>query len=144
MIFSAYFHSYIFAQVFGLYLIILALIMAGKTKHYRDLMLRLDPYNPAIALCASLGLLLGIFLVVVHNIWAWEPRVVITILGWFILIKSILWLGFPIKSFNFAKKLYLGPGYYVIAIILFLVGLFLLTKGFYFYIPKEHLGYTLF
>lgn len=144
MLLGAHFHSFVFAQVFGLYLVIMALIMASKAKYYRDLILRLDPYNPAIAICSSIFLLIGLSIVVVHNIWALEPRIIITILGWLIAIKSILWLSFPVGMFGFSKKLYLGPGYYLIALILFAVGILLLTKGFHFYIPDEHKAYTLF
>ncbi|GGI81543.1 hypothetical protein [Legionella impletisoli] len=142
--FGALFHTFVLSQMFGLYLVIMAIIMVSRTKYYRDLILRLDPFDPAIAIGASYGLMLGILLVVIHNIWAWEPRLVVTILSWVILIKSVLWLSFPVKMSAWAKKVYLGPGYYVLALVMVVVGVFLLTKGFYLYIPNEHMEYTLF
>ncbi|WP_133129343.1 hypothetical protein [Legionella yabuuchiae] len=142
--FGALFHTFVLSQVFGLFLVIMAIIMVSRTKYYRDLILRLDPFDPAIAIGASFGLMLGILLVVIHNLWSWEPRVVVTILSWFILIKSVFWLSFPVKMTAWAKKVYLSPWYYVVAVVMVVVGVFLLTKGFYLYIPNEHMEYTFF
>ena len=42
-----------------------------------------------------ISLLLGLATVVLHNIWVWDWRIAITILGWSTLIKGILKIGFP-------------------------------------------------
>jgi len=42
-----------------------------------------------------ISLLLGLATVVLHNIWVWDWRVAITILGWSMLIKGIMKIGFP-------------------------------------------------
>lgn len=138
-----HFHSVLFAQVIGLYLVVLSIIMLAKTQHYRDAILRLDPYSPSIFLAAAAALMLGCFMIVVHNNWVMEYRVVITIIGWVIFVKSILWLSFPSMMFGLSKKVYLGPMYYVMIFTLFIVGVFLVTKGFYLLIPEAHLDYTL-
>ena len=39
--------------------------------------------------------LLGLITVVLHNLWVWDWRVAITILGWTTLIKGIMKIGFP-------------------------------------------------
>jgi len=39
--------------------------------------------------------LLGLATVVAHNIWVWDWRIAITILGWVTLIKGIEKVGFP-------------------------------------------------
>jgi len=42
-----------------------------------------------------ISLLLGLATVVLHNVWVWDWKVAITILGWSTLIKGILKIGFP-------------------------------------------------
>ncbi|WP_133127413.1 hypothetical protein [Legionella nagasakiensis] len=139
--FGALFHSYLLAQIFGLYMIITAIILLSKVSFYREMIQNLQANNVSIVCSASFGLMLGLFLILVHNIWVWEPRVVITIISWFILIKSVLWLAMPESLLHWSKKVYAGPGYYVAVVILFVVGFFLLTKGFYFYIPDSHVPF---
>lgn len=39
--------------------------------------------------------LLGLITVVLHNVWVWDWRVAITILGWATLLKGIEKVGFP-------------------------------------------------
>lgn len=40
-------------------------------------------------------LLMGLGTVVLHNLWVADWRIIITLLGWFTLIKGILKVGFP-------------------------------------------------
>jgi hypothetical protein len=42
-----------------------------------------------------ISLLLGLATVILHNVWIWDWRIAITILGWSTLIKGILKIGFP-------------------------------------------------
>jgi len=39
--------------------------------------------------------LLGLVTVILHNLWASDWRVVITVLGWVTLLKGIMKMGFP-------------------------------------------------
>lgn len=139
--FGALFHSYVLAQMFGLYFVITGIIMLSRMPHYRSVIHKLDANDPMISLGASFGLLLGLFLIIVHNIWLWEPRLLITIICWFIAIKSLLWLAIPETLLEWSKRIYAGPGYLVVVGILLVVGVFLLTKGFYLFIPEAHLPF---
>ncbi len=136
--FGALFHSIVLSQTVGLYFMIMSIIMITRMQHYRDMISRMDHTNPAILVASRLALMIGCFLVVIHNLWVWEPRILLTLIGWFILIKSILWLGFPKYMLECAKKVYLSPWFYVYIIAIFIMGFFLLTKGFYLYIPPAH------
>lgn len=140
--FGALFHSYLLAQVFGLYFIITAIILLSRVRFYRDIIYNLHAKDSAIMFGSSFALLLGLLLVIVHNFWVWEPRVVVTLIAWFILIKSVLWLSLPEGMLRWSKKMYGGAGYYVMVAVLLIVGIFLLTKGFYPFIPDEHLPFS--
>ncbi|WP_244599580.1 hypothetical protein [Legionella londiniensis] len=119
----------------------MSVILLSRTPYYRALVQNMTAQNPGILTGASFGLLLGLLLVVVHNFWVWEPRVFITIISWIILIKSLIWLSFPEKMLKFTQKTVAGPAYYVIIALMFIVGVILITKGFYLYIPDEHIPF---
>ena len=49
--------------------------------------------SPALLyVAATLGLLGGIALVLAHNVWAADWRIIITLLGWISILDSALWL----------------------------------------------------
>jgi len=75
-----------FFFIFGLLFIITRQL--GKTIEMTE--------NKAFVISTGyISLLLGLATVVLHNIWAADWRVVITVLGWSTLIKGILKIGFP-------------------------------------------------
>jgi hypothetical protein len=52
--------------------------------------------NPALLyLSAALGLLGGIALVLAHNVWIADWRVIITLIGWISIVDSTSWLVIP-------------------------------------------------
>lgn len=138
---QVFLHSNILSQIFGLYMVIMAVILLSRVKYYRELVYYMEPRSGSMFMGASFGLMLGLFLVIIHNVWVMEPRVVVTVISWLILAKSILWLSFPECMTRIAKKLYGGAGYYLIVIVLFIFGVFLLTRGFYMHIPTWHLPF---
>jgi hypothetical protein len=122
-------------------MVITAVILLGRASFFRELVQGMSIKVGEITISASYGLMLGIFLVVIHNIWVWQPRLVVTLVCWFIFLKSLLWLAFPSGMLAMTKRTAAGPGYYISAIFMGLVGIFLLTKGFYLAIyPPSFVG----
>lgn len=128
------FHTMILAQVFGLYLLIMSVIMVCRVEFYRAMINKIKIDSGAVMIGASFGLMLGLFLVDIHNFWVLRPRLIVTIFSWLILLKSILWLTFPDKALAMSKKLYAGVGYYFVVFIMFLFALFFLTRGYYIFL----------
>lgn len=124
-------HSLFLAQAMGLYLVIVAIIMLTRARYYQDILTRTHVGSSSLVVMGTVGLILGIILVLVHNLWTMEIEVLITLVAWLVLIKSILWLGFPEMMVNYTHKIYQGPGYYIIAIIAGIVGVILMSYGFY-------------
>lgn len=124
-------HTLFLAQVMGLYLLIIGIIMLARATYYRDLLTHIKNGSAATVTGASIGLVLGLFLVIIHNIWIWESDVLVTVVAWFLLIKSVLWLAFPETMVKCAHKLYSGAGFYVAAIITGIIGVILTAHGFY-------------
>ncbi|AMQ27771.1 TPA: hypothetical protein KKX32_002936 [Legionella pneumophila] len=124
-------HSLFLAQAIGLYLLIVGIIMLSRASYYRELLTHLKEGSATIVTAGSLGLIIGICLVLVHNIWVPESEVLVTLVAWLILIKSILWLGFPEFMVKCSQKAYTGTSYYVISIVVLIIGILLITHGFY-------------
>lgn len=132
--FSAFFHTVIIEQIFGLYLLIMAIIFLSRVKFYREVVHNMKASSGSVFFSSSFGLMLGLFLVVIHNFWVWEPRVIVTILCWLVLVRAVIWLALPEKMVESTKKIAAGSGYYVVAIIMAIIGIYLMTRGFYLYI----------
>lgn len=118
------------AKVFGLYLIIMAIVMLSKRNFVQSAIQKLNADDPIVLATSSSGLLLGLFLVALHNHWVYGLEAAITVLAWFILIKSILWLSMPRRMLQLAKSVYFGGSYYVIAAIVGIIGIILMVVGF--------------
>lgn len=129
--FGPFFHTVVLEQIFGLYLFITAVILLSRVEFYRKVAKNMKPDSGAVCLSSSLGLLLGLFLVIIHNIWTFEPRIVVTILCWIVLIRAILWLSFPERMVALTKKTTAGSGYYVLVFIIAVIGVYLMRKGLY-------------
>lgn len=69
-------------------------------------------------------LLVGLVTIILHNIWSWDSRLVITLLGWSTFIKGIMKTGFPEHVHRKAKLFERGNIIWSIIILLFGAWLF--------------------
>jgi hypothetical protein len=74
-------------------------------------------------------LLMGLVTVILHNLWVPDWRVVITLLGWFTLIKGIMKVGFPEKIHDQAQRFRNRQA--ISTVILMLLGAWLLFMSLY-------------
>ena len=78
-------------------------------------------------------LILGVLLVVSHSVWVFDWRIVITVLGWLVLLKGMGRIFLPdaikrmVEKKKETRKFILGE------IAVFLIGLYLLYYGFIVY-----------
>ncbi len=138
--FGSIINSFFLSQILGLYLIISAIIMWSRADFYRDLVRHIDLKHGTLIIGASFGMLLGLFLVDIHNIWVFKPRVVVTLFCWLVLVQSILWLSMPEKMLALMKRVYSGIGYYALTFIMAGLGTILVSRGMYLFV-KHNLGF---
>lgn len=122
--------SIFLAKVLGLYLLIIALAMLVNAKNIRALLAESNNTS-FVFLTGTIALIIGVLLVVTHNIWEADWKVLITILGWLTLIKGIVRLFFPEYVLRMtARFVQNSRAYFVIDVILLIVGIYLSYVGF--------------
>ncbi|MBN1923607.1 MAG: hypothetical protein JW791_02490 [Nanoarchaeota archaeon] len=85
--------SIFFARFLGAFYLIFGLLFV-VTKYLGKLIEKTNDKWFTVATGYN-TLLLGLATVVLHNIWVWDWRVVITLIGWSTLIKGVMKIGFP-------------------------------------------------
>ncbi|CEG58214.1 hypothetical protein [Legionella fallonii] len=127
------FHTFVLSQAFGIYLVIMAIIFACRAKYYKQMIQSINPNGPGILISGSLGLLIGLFLITIHNSWGLVVVDILSLFFWFIVISSLLLLSFPERVVACAKKVCGGRGYFILIVACALLGIILMTGGYYLY-----------
>jgi hypothetical protein len=125
--------SIFLAKVIGLISVISA--TAVLVRYKRNLALEKDAVaNPGVAALAGYAILiLGVLLVVSHSVWTLDWRLVITILGWLVLLKGVGRIFFPEAVKNLIEKKQNDRRFMIGEAVMTLVGLYLLYYGFIVY-----------
>ena len=73
----------------------------------------------------------GLAILLVHNVWVADWRVIITLLGWLLLIRGVARVLIPETLMGYAKTIMRGQNVYLISgIVLSLLGLVLCYFGY--------------
>ncbi|HET7680661.1 MAG TPA: hypothetical protein VFK79_11060 [Xanthobacteraceae bacterium] len=90
-----------------------ALLIAGvgillNQRYYRGMTNEFIASRPLFYLASIIGVIAGLAIVLVHNVWVLNWRVLITLLGWLNLIRGALSILLPEQSFAFAGRTVAG------------------------------------
>ncbi|RDI43422.1 DUF2065 family protein [Aquicella lusitana] len=123
--------SIFLAKALGIYLVIIGIAMFINASRFKTMVDDIAD-NPALLfLTGILALIVGILLVISHNIWQMDWRVVITVIAWLSLIKGVVRVLFPLTATEWsAKFIQNNSAYYISAFITLLLGIFLSYFGF--------------
>ncbi len=88
-------NSIFLARVFGPYMVIVAIGVLFNLKTYQKVMEDFFKNTALIYLGGILALIIGLVMVLFHNIWVANWTVVITIFGWLGIIKGAWLIIFP-------------------------------------------------
>src|SRR3990167_4246317 len=128
--------SFVFAQIIGLYLAVLAMVLLSRANYYRALLEHAKSPGFATLIASSLCVLFGIFLVLLHNVWPTEVRIMTSMFSWVFFLSATMWLATPEQTLMLMKKICVGKGYYGMVAFLFFLAFFLIMKGFYVHINE--------
>ncbi len=122
--------SIFLAKVIGLYFVIVSLLLLLNPERFRLFSEKFLENEIQIFSTALFTLILGILMVVSHNVWVYDWRVFVTVIGWITLIKGILLLLSPSFFFGWAPKFYNRVNLRFFGVLYLLIGFFFCWKGF--------------
>ena len=121
------------SRLIGLYCILVALSMITRRHATLESVTALL-HNPSmIFVVGIITLAAGLAMVLAHNIWSGGSLVVIvTLVGWITLIKSLLFLFLPpqIEAGLFLKRLHYEQLFYLYGAFSLVLGVYLTYSGF--------------
>ncbi len=83
------------SKVIGLYLIIISAAMLANMPSFFNHVHSLVTNPSLMFVTGFFTLILGLLMIVSHNIWQWNWRVIITISAWLVLLKALSLILFP-------------------------------------------------
>jgi glucan phosphoethanolaminetransferase (alkaline phosphatase superfamily) len=92
------------ARTFAIFYLITGLGMLSNAKIFAKYMKDLEKNKGIMFMGSAFILMLGIVLVLSHNIWDKGPALLITIIAWLTFIKGTFFFLFPEHMFNMLKN----------------------------------------
>lgn len=123
--------SLLLAQVMGLYLILEGLVVLTRRKFVMNIVNDISQHKALMFVTGAMVFILGLLVVLNHNVWEASWRVVPTIIGWAMVIKGVAVFFVPRMVMNKAKKFAKNRNLAVLmGIIAVAVGAYLVYVGF--------------
>lgn len=120
--------SIFLAQLFGLYFVIAGGVILFRRKSLIPVVAEFGHDRALVLVIALMELIGGLAIAIAHPIWTPDWRGLITLIGWWMIIESVIYLVMPytgirrmIRMFN-TSQWYISGGFLSIAIGLYLVG----------------------
>ena len=118
------------AKVLGLYLLVIGLHLSLRRKELGPLFEAFLENRPLVYLASVFALILGLLLVVSHNLWVAGWPVIITLLSWLVLVKALAYLLLPYDVTARAVRRFNRPAWFALGGPLWAaLGVFLAAKG---------------
>lgn len=123
--------SSLYAQILGLFFFLTGLTMLMHTARWKKTFSEIVASHALLAITGVVSTLVGLIVVVTHNLWVSDERVLITLLGWFMLIQGLLRMFYPDAFVEIAKNLAEKGVARLLNWVLFLIGAYLVWTSFF-------------
>lgn len=124
--------SLFLAKVLGLYMTVLSIGLLMNAKKMKSILMDSMDSPPLLLVSGVVALMVGLLIVVSHNMWVSDWRVLITIIGWLALTKGFVLIMFPQVTIDVSKKWVQNDMlYYTTMVIDLFVGIYLTYIGFF-------------
>ena len=128
MVVSVY-QSYVFANLLGLYLLVIGIIFATRPEYYSNILRSVKLTSFSMVVTGVLTIFIGLFLVEHHNVWVFKPRVIMTLISWVILIKGLLVTLIPEQMITLYYRWVTPKRLLVSSIIYIILGFIMVFDG---------------
>lgn len=103
------------AKLLGPVFLVVGVALLTRPEAFRALLREFVASGVMMYLAGFLGLLAGLALVLLHNVWTLDWRVVITLIGWTSLVRAIVTIFRPQAIASIGAKLLERPSAFVVA-----------------------------
>jgi hypothetical protein len=117
------------AKVLGIYLVVKGVAGLSNLKYYARLVAEIARNEALILFIACFDLLVGLAIVIAHNVWVADWQVGITIVGWIAVLKGLFVLN-PRAAGHWMKKFSDENTLMTCGIVAVSLGVFLVYVGF--------------
>jgi len=122
--------SIFLAKMVGIWMIVAGMALIRNHEGIRGMVKHLTKDYMTLFISGLFALLIGMLMVLTHNIWFFGWPVIITIIGWIALIKGIVLMVFPDTLKDFAEWYLNKISLRLFGVFYLLLGLFFCWKGF--------------
>lgn len=123
--------SIFLAQFFGLYLLLIAIPLIGNPAHFFERYQASFEHEAIQLFSGFFHLMLGLVYILLHNLWVNDWRIVITLIGWLVLLEGISIVYFPTQTKNIFRKYVREIPPYLWGTVCLCLSVFLIYKGFF-------------
>ena len=120
------------SRLIGLFCILICVSMVAHKQATVETVTTLVHNPPLLLIVGVIGLIAGLAIVLGHSIWSGGVLpVIVTLVGWLILIKGLLFLFLPpYAAVALFERLHYDQLFFAYAAISFIIGVYLTYAGF--------------
>ncbi len=119
------------AKIFGLYMLAIGVSILMNRRQMMLAVVALMKDRAVQLMGGVIALLLGLFLVNIHNDWSTLPAVLVSLVGWAALVKGLVYLFLPeAKLAKLVHALTERSWYMIDGVLAVIIGLYLAGFGF--------------
>jgi len=123
--------SLFLAQLLGVYMLIVGVVILFRRETLMKAVSKMVSNISVVYIIALLELAAGLALVIGHNVWVMSWPVIITIVGWLMVVESTLYLVMPRRLLSKLLQRFNKENFYVLCgLILLIAGAYLTAVGF--------------
>lgn len=124
-------NSILIARFLGPYIIMIGFALLFNLERYKNIAEDFFKNSALVYLSGLLTFVAGLAIVLSHNIWEMDWRLIITVFGWIALTKGVLLTVSPDLSLRMSRVFIKNTKLVAIPwTLMFALGIFLLFKGF--------------
>ena len=120
------------AKLIGLAWLIIGIALVTRPQSFQNTVKDVAKSNAIMTLISFIPLVIGLAIVIGHNVWVKNWIVLVTIIGWLTLLCGIMRLFFHKECMKYMAKTATNRSFFVFwGVILIIVGGFLTAKSFF-------------
>lgn len=125
-----------FSRVIGPFLVISCVTAVARASEMQELLAQFEANSLWTWVAGSFALMLGLIVVASHQYWGDPAAIIVSALGWLVVLRGVLLLAFPTVFVSIANSMIGAQAWWITLCVVFvLVGLYLTYVG---YRPAPH------